>query len=125
MLIAGVLCVSVAVVSAALGLRALLGPRTDDPARLVLRAVAPAQLAAAALLAAGGAVALAGPPRGALLVLILSVAGAASTLVAGFWQAARYAARRRTAPARASGCGCGCGCAQAPQLNVDLRISSG
>lgn len=108
MLIAGVLCVCAAVGSATFGLRSLLRPRAVDPAQLVLRAVAPAQLAAAAMLAAGGVVALAGPPRAAALVLVISVLGAVGTLAAGSWQGARYAARR---PAESGCCG-GCGCSQ-------------
>lgn len=108
MLIAGALCVCAAAISASFGLWALLRPRAADPAQLMLRAVAPAQLAAAAMLGAGGVVALAGPPRGALLVLVISVLGAVGTLAAGSWQSARYAARRPVE----SGCCGGCGCSQ-------------
>lgn len=110
MLITGVLCVSAAVISAIFGLRTLLRPRVDDPTQLVLRAVAPAQLAAAAMLAAGGVVGLAGPPRGAMLVLVVSVLGAVGTLVAGVWQAGRYAVRRPAATGCCSGCGCSQSC---------------
>lgn len=111
MRIAGVLCLCAAVLTMTLGMWALARPRSTDPAQLALRAVAPAQVAAAVLLAAGGAVALAGPPRGALLVLVLCVLGALGTLAAGSWQGARYAARPPT-----TGCcgGCGCGGADNP-----------
>lgn len=111
MLIAGVLWVSAAVISATFGLWTLLRPRTADPAQLVLRAVAPAQLAAAAMLAAGGVVALAGPPRGALVVLVISALGAVGTLAAGSWQGAQYAQYAARRPAE-TGCGGGCGCSQ-------------
>lgn len=110
MLIAGALCVCAAVLSATFGLFALRRPRSADPAQLVLRAVAPAQLAAAAMLAVGGAVALAGPPRGAVLVLVISVLGAVGTLAAGAWQGARYAARRPAGSGCCGGCGCGSSC---------------
>lgn len=109
MLIAGVLCVTAAVISTTFGICTLLRPRTAEPAQLVLRAMAPAQLAAAAMLAAGGAVALVGPPVGAVGVLAISVLGAVGTLAAGSWQGARYALRH---PAETS-CGGGCGCSQA------------
>lgn len=111
MLIAAVLCLGAAVISATFGLWTLLRPRGADSAQLVLRAVAPAQLAAAVMLAAGGVVALAGPPRGAVVVLIISVLGAVGTLAAGSWQGARYAARR---PAESGCCG-GCACSQTRQ----------
>jgi hypothetical protein len=110
MLIAGVSCLSAAVISAAFGLWALLRTPGDDPAQLVRRVVAPAQLAAALMLAAGGVVALAGPPHGALLALVISVLGALGTLAAGAWQGARYSLRR---PAAATGGCCGgCACSQ-------------
>lgn len=112
MRIAGVLCLGLAVLAAAFGLWTLTRPRTSDPAQLVLRAMAPAQLAAAVMLAAGGAVVLAGPPNGAVVVLTICVVGAVGTLAAGSWQAARYAARRQ--PATGCGGGCECACAPAP-----------
>ncbi len=98
MLIAGVLCLCAAVVCAAFGVRTLTRPRATDINQLVLRAVAPTQLAAAVMLAAGGVVAVAGPPRTALLVVIVCVLGAAGTVAAGSWQGARFALRNE-APA--------------------------
>lgn len=112
MRIAGVLCLVAAVVALAFGLWSLRSrPGIADPAQLLLRAVAPAQLAAAAMLAAGGAVTLAGPPRGAVPVLVISVLGAVGTLAAGAYQGARYAVRRVPEPP-ASGCCGGCGCSK-------------
>ncbi len=109
MLIAGVLAVVAAFLSATFGLWTLARPGADDPASLARRAVAPAQLAAAVMLAAAGVVALAGPP-GAPLVLVLCTVGALGTLAAGSWQGARYLARRQAAVST-SGCGGGCTCA--------------
>lgn len=114
MLIVGVLCVAAALVSLALGVRTLLRPRGSDPEQLVLRAIAPAQLAVGAVLGAGGAVALAGPPQVALLAVIICVTGALSILAAGSWQGARYAARLQAEPEAVpagGGCGGDCGCA--------------
>ena len=109
MLIAGVWCVCAAGVLAALGLRSLLRPVATDTARLVMRSVAPPQLAAAVMLGAGGAVALAAPRNTALQVigvcLGVCVAGAVGTVAAGSWQSARYALRREAA---ATGCGGKC-----------------
>ncbi len=90
MLIAGVLCVCVAVAAAALGLWSMSRPATGDIAAALMRAVAPPQLAAAVMLGSGGAVAL-GAPQRAAVVVIMCVVGAISTLAAGSWQAARYA----------------------------------
>jgi hypothetical protein len=107
MLIAGVLCVCAAVVIAALGLRSLVRPA--DTTRLVMRSVAPPQLAAAVMLAAGGTVALAAPQDATLRVvgvcLGVCIVGAVGTVAAGSWQAARYALRR---DASAAGCGGDC-----------------
>lgn len=113
MLIVGVLCVAAALVSAALGVRTLLRPRSSDPEQLVLRAIAPAQLAVGVILGAGGAVAIAGPPAIGLLAVIICVTGALGILAAGSWQGARYAARLhdQQAAAPAGGCGGECGCA--------------
>ena len=61
MLIAGVLCVSAAVVMAVLGLRSLVRPVGTGTVGLIMRSVAPPQLAGAIMLAAGGTVALAAP----------------------------------------------------------------
>jgi hypothetical protein len=105
MLIAGVAYVCAALASAVSGLCTLTRPRPSDPSRLVVRAVAPAQLAAAVMLAVGGAVALTGPSHGVVVVLLVCTAGAVGTLAAGSWQGARYAARRQTVSACAGSCG--------------------
>lgn len=102
MLIAGVVCVCAAGVLAALGLWSLARPVTNtatDSAELVMRAVAPPQLAAAVMLAAGGAVALAAPPGSALTVVCVCIVGAVGTVGAGSWQIARYSLRHGEAPA--------------------------
>ncbi|MCV7224720.1 hypothetical protein [Mycolicibacterium komossense] len=103
MLIAGVVCLCAAVVSAAFGLWTLSRPRVADVNQLVLRAVAPTQLAAAVMLAAGGVVALATPMRTGLVVVIVCVLGALGTVAAGSWQSARFAARREEQPADCAG----------------------
>ncbi|HEU0191274.1 MAG TPA: hypothetical protein VFR17_08390 [Mycobacterium sp.] len=112
MLIAGVLCASAAVLSAAFALRALTRTRSADPAHVVQRMMAPTQVAAAGMLGAGAVVALAGPAHGAVTVLVICVAGALGTVAAGSWQGARYAARQRARRETGSGCGCGCACSQ-------------
>jgi hypothetical protein len=89
MVIAGVLCLCAATLTAAFGVRALVRPARSAGSQQVLRAVAPTQLAAAMMLAAGGAVALSGRPSVGLLVLC--VVGAVGTVAAGVWQGARYA----------------------------------
>ena len=74
MLIAGVLCVCAAVVSAGFGTWSLSHgpvPTPVDTAALALRAMAPTQLAAAIMLAAGGLVALVAAPHTALVVVIV------------------------------------------------------
>jgi hypothetical protein len=109
MLIMGVLCLVAAVVSLVFGVRTLARPITGDPEQLVLRAVAPAQIAVGVILAVGGALVLAGPPTVALLALIISITGALAILAAGAWQGARYATRQAAA-AESGGCGSGCGC---------------
>ena len=91
MLIAAVLCLCAAVVSAGFGARALARPQPGAGVQQMLRAVAPTQLAAAVMLAAGGLVALAARPSTGLLVLIVCVLGAFGTVAAGTWQVARYA----------------------------------
>jgi purine-cytosine permease-like protein len=106
MLIAGVLCVCVAVLLAVLGLWSLARPVGADTAEQVMRSVAPPQLAAAVMLAAGGAVALAAPQGTALTVVCVCIVGAIGTVAAGSWQTARYALRREAASA-----GCGGACA--------------
>ena len=78
----------------------------------VLRAVAPTQIAAAIMLAAGAIAALAAPARIGLIGLIIGAAGAISTIGAGSWRAARYAAQQRVTP----NCGSADGCAGCTQL---------
>jgi len=109
MLIAGVLCVCAAVVMAARGLWSLSRPVSPETTQVVMRTVAPPQLAAAIMLAAGGAAALAAPRDAALPVVGVCVGvcivGAVGTLAAGSWQSARYALRRESA---ATSCGGAC-----------------
>ena len=83
MLIAGVLCVSAAVVMAVLGLRSLVRPVGTGTVGVIMRSVAPPQLAGAIMLAAGGAVALAAPVATALPVICVCVVGALGTVAAG------------------------------------------
>jgi hypothetical protein len=97
MLIAGVLCLCAAVVMAGRGLWSLSRPVSGDTTRVVMRMVAPPQLAAAVMLAAGGTVALAAPGAAALPVVGVCIAGAVGTVGAGAWQSARYALRRQPA----------------------------
>ncbi len=106
----GVLCLIAAVVSLVFGVRTLARPLSGDPEQLVLRAVAPAQVAVGVILAVGGTLVLAGPPAVALLALIISITGALGILAAGAWQGARFAARQSAAAAPSGGCGSGCGC---------------
>ena len=63
MVIAGVVCLCLAVLIGGSGLWTLRRTPGADVTTQVLRAVAPTQLAAAVMLAAGGAVALAVPAR--------------------------------------------------------------
>lgn len=112
MLIAGVLCVCAAVISAALGLWSLSRPRSADTTQIAVRAVAPTLLAASVVLAAGGATALAAPAHSAV-VLIVCVAGALGTVAAGSLNSARFAARREV------DCGANCAfCTRACQSNL-------
>jgi len=117
MLIAAVLCLCAAVATGALGVWLLSRPQSSDYVRQVLRAVAPIQLAAAVMLAAGGAVALAAKPQTGLVVVIVCVVGAVSTVAAGCWQSAKVVAASAgtttLAPAQAgqSAVGCGGACA--------------
>jgi hypothetical protein len=104
MLIAAVLSLCAAAVTAALGLWSLTRPRAGDPVGQVLRAVAPTQLAAAVMLAAGGAVALAAPPHTGVLVLVVCVIGAVGTVAAGCYQNARIVAQREAAVSCAGEC---------------------
>ncbi|MCV7032262.1 hypothetical protein [Mycobacterium sherrisii] len=113
MLIAGVVCMCAAVVSAGFGTWSLSHPHPvehsagADATQLALRAMAPTQLAVAVMLAAGGVVVLAASPHTALVVLIVCVTGALGTLAAGSWQSARFALRREAAspPSCAGACG--------------------
>ena len=95
MLIAAVLCLCAAVAVAAVGGWLLTRPHAGDPVRQLLRAVAPTQLAAAVMLAFGGAVALSARPETGMLVVIVCVIGAVSTVAAGCWQSAKVAAPAR------------------------------
>jgi hypothetical protein len=104
MLIAAVLCLCAAVVIAGLGVWLLARPRSADTAQVVLRGVAPTQLAAAAMLAAGGAVALSSRPDTALTVVVVCVIGAVSTVAAGCWQAAKVVANSEPAGACGGAC---------------------
>jgi hypothetical protein len=101
-------CVCAAVVMAALGLWSLSRCPAADTNRVVMRSVAPPQLAAAVMLAAVGTVALAAPQNAALQVvpvcLGVSIVGAVGTVAVGSWQSARYVLRRD-----AAGCGSTCG----------------
>lgn len=108
MVIAGVLCLLAAAVSAGMGTAALVRPHGGDRARQVLRSVAPTQLAAGAILAAGGVVALVAAPNLGLPVVIVCVLGALATIGAGSVQGARYVA---AAEAQAPSGGCGQACA--------------
>lgn len=107
MLIASVLCLCAAVATAGLGLWLLTRPRSGDPVQLVLRSVAPTQLAAAAMLGAGGVVGLAAAPGTGVVVLTVCVLGALGTVAAGCWQSAKVVARSEAARG-AGGCGSAC-----------------
>jgi hypothetical protein len=107
MLIAAVLCLCAAAATAALGLWLLTRPRTADPVRQVLRAVAPTQLAAAVMLTAGGLVALSAKPQTGALVVVVCVVGAVATVAAGCWQSAKVVAQHEAAQA-AVGCDGAC-----------------
>jgi hypothetical protein len=96
------LCAAVAV--AGLGVWLLARPRSGDTAQSVLRGVAPTQLAAAAMLVSAGAVALSSRPDTALVVVIVCVVGAVSTVAAGCWQAAKVIARTEAAGACRGAC---------------------
>ncbi|WP_019973374.1 hypothetical protein [Mycobacterium sp. 141] len=104
MLIAALLCLSVAVIVGILGLWSLTRPQSDDPVRTVLRAVAPTQLAAAVMLAAGGVAALSAQPRTGMVVVTVCVIGAITTVAAGCWQSAKVVARAEAAAPVGGGC---------------------
>jgi hypothetical protein len=103
MLIAGVLCVCAAVVLAVLGLRSLTRPAATSTAAVVMRSVAPPQLAAATMLAVAGAVALAAPPATALTVVCVCIVGALGTVAAGSYQTARFALRNEESAGTCTG----------------------
>jgi len=108
MLIAAVLCLCAAVSIGALGVWLLSRPQPGDYVRQVLCGVAPIQLAAAVMLAAGGTVALAAKPQTGLVVVIVCIVGAISTVAAGCWQSAKVVARAQAGQPTA---GCGGTCA--------------
>src|SRR6201995_3009862 len=99
MLIAGVLCVSAAVVMAVLGLRSLVRPVGTGTVGVIMRSVAPPQLARASMLVAGGAVALVAPVSTALSVICVCVVAALDTEASSSYQTAPYARLREEAEA--------------------------
>ncbi len=107
MFIVAVLCWCAAFVLVGFGGWLLTRPRSGDPTQLVLRGVAPTQLAAAAMLASAGTVAVSSRPDTALVVVVVCAVGAVSTVAAGCWQAAKVLA----SSAGAQGDGCGGACA--------------
>jgi hypothetical protein len=108
MLIAAVLCLCAAGVTAALGLWSLARPQSGDAVQQVLRAVVPTQLAAAAMLGAGGVVALVAPDQTAVLALAVCVVGAVGTVAAGCYQSAKAVARREAADTGCAGACASC-----------------
>lgn len=111
MLIAAVLCLCAAVVTAGVGAWSLRRPHSTDTVPRVLRSVAPIQLATAVMLAAGGAAALVAPRSTGVTVLMVCVIGAVGTFAAGCYQGAKAGAAmmaRENAPA---GEGCAGSCA--------------
>ncbi|MFB1293971.1 hypothetical protein ACAG24_000520 [Mycobacterium sp. pW049] len=112
MLVAAVVSLCAAVVTAALGVWSLTRRPSTDYVQQVLRAVAPTQLAAAVMLGAGGVVALSAPSSTGAMILIVCVAGALGTVAAGCWQSAKAVTRenaRQAASAGTGGCGSACG----------------
>ncbi|KMO70504.1 hypothetical protein EV589_0330 [Mycobacterium sp. BK558] len=93
MMVAAMLCLGVAAVTAALGVWSLTRPVSDDFVRQVLRGVAPTQLAAAVMLAAGAVVGLSAPRPTSTVVLLVCIGGALATVAAGCWQSAKVVAR--------------------------------
>lgn len=108
MLIAAVLCLCAAVLTAAVGLATMARSKTAGAVQQVLRAVVPTQLAAAVMLGAGGAVALATPHQTGLLVLIVCIVGAIGTFAAGCYQSAMAVARSEAADAGCAGACASC-----------------
>lgn len=107
MTVAAVICLGMAVLIGGSGLWTLTRPAPADLTGQVLRAVAPTQLAAGVMLAVAGIVAWAAPDPIRLIGLVVGVAGAVGTLVAGSWQSARYVERKQAA---GGGCGSAEGC---------------
>ena len=111
MLIAAIVCLTLAAVTAALGIWSWTRPRTADVVPLVLRSVAPIQLVSAVMLAAGGAVALTAPPQIALTALIVCVVGAIGTVAAGCYQGAKVGAALLTQQSESTADACSGSCA--------------
>lgn len=99
MLIAAVVTLCAAVLTAGLGLWSLVRPRAGDSVAQIMRAVAPTQLAAAVMLAAGGTVALAAAPEPGLALLVGCVGGAVGTVAAGCYQSAKALSAVASQPA--------------------------
>ncbi|OBK77413.1 hypothetical protein [Mycobacterium sp. 1274761.0] len=109
MFFAAVGCLCAALATAALGGWTLSRPCSADMVAQVLRAVAPTQLAAAAMLAVAGVVALSTQPDTGVVVLIVCVIGAVTTVAAGCWQSAKFVAAREGAACGSAASGCGTG----------------
>ncbi|OBK34122.1 hypothetical protein A5658_01575 [Mycobacterium sp. 1245111.1] len=103
MLIAGMLCICAAVILAVLGLRSLTRPAVTSTAGLVMRSVAPPQLAASTMLAVAGVVALAAPQATALTVVCVCIVGALGTVAAGSYQTARFALHHEESAGQCAG----------------------
>ncbi len=112
MVVGAVLSLVLAALIGGSGLWTLARRSGVDLTGQVLRAVAPTQVAGAVMLFAGGIAALAAPVRIGFVGLILAAIGAISTIGAGSWRAARYAARQQ----RVADCGSADGCAGCTQL---------
>jgi hypothetical protein len=107
MVVGAVICLCLAALIGGTGLWTLRRPAPVDLTGVVMRAVAPTQLAAGVMFAAAGVVALTAPHRIGLIALIVGIIGAVATLAVGSWQGARYVERRQ---AGAGGCGSAEGC---------------
>ncbi|MGD9622097.1 MAG: hypothetical protein AB7G47_16305 [Mycolicibacterium sp.] len=112
MSVAAVLCLCAAAAIAAQGAWSLTRPFPADYRRQVLRGVAPIQLAAAVMLGAGGVVGLSAELPLSAVVLVVCVAVAVVTVVAGCWQSAKAVLlkeqRTRAVTGTAPGCGESC-----------------
>ncbi|BBZ31177.1 hypothetical protein MMAD_54720 [Mycolicibacterium madagascariense] len=106
MLIAAVLCLCAALVSAATGFWSLARRQPTDGVARVLRAVVPTQLAAAVMLGAGGVVALIAPHQAGVVAVAVSVLGAVGTVAAGCYQSAKLVADSEAAAS--AGCAGSC-----------------